>query len=632
MSSARKSISVDSFYGIVDLLENESIKRGSASDAMNWQFLGDHIELRRGVTLLGTNIEGNGRISGLFTGHRYDDGQVLMASYGRKVKYYDETTDDFVEVSTDLLPEAAALDDISFDEYHGIGGAFVYLSSKNSSIYKIPVANPDSAVDLSSTSHRGKIKIKMNRMRLWDRKDASGGFDTTGHYLSYIDKDELSDFTDVVAESLGSSGSTLYAGTLAFKSGFPKRTAMYVSISGTVAAGTETFRDTRNGTLLSNYGSTGTINYATGAYSVTFSNVTTSGVTADYYWEDSSTTGIADFSKSTPRTAGQGAVFRQDDGGSDHQNVGSIGTHDYCFHTYKTYDMFISSDDTDATNLPFRTKMGIPYWRAMYESSDGIYHIDAIDTSNPEVRLLRPSDLSGDNPKPKSISNNIKLEGYRFDQAEISERGNYIIVFCRTAASTVNDTMLAYHKIWKSWERHDIRASCSTEYNGVIIAGDSASNNVFEIFSGLTDEDIEIPNYVTFNRDHLDMPNMTKYSNIFEVRGNIGIDQEIDCYLAYDGGQFVKVGTIQGDGPYVDQSQKVTIGSYKLGQFQVGGGGSGIEASPYRVEFRINTPRMETITVQFRATKVGYASISHYGFKDIRAKGRSLPPQYLSNI
>src|ERR1700716_4079005 len=59
----------------------------------------------------------------------------------------------------------------------------------------------------------------------------------------------------------GALGGTHYAGTLSAVSG--KKTCMYVAIKEAVG---ETLTDDRNGNLVGNAGSTGTINYATGAY------------------------------------------------------------------------------------------------------------------------------------------------------------------------------------------------------------------------------------------------------------------------------------------------------------------------------------------------------------------------------
>lgn len=619
--------------GLVTRFESESIPEGAASDSNNWSNLGDRIELRRGQVLLGTDVSGSGNVSGLKVCRRFDGTQVPFYTYDRKIKYYDTVTEDWIEVGSDTLPAAASGEDVAIEEYHSLAGAFAYFSSKNSSIYKIPIANPGSVVDQSSTNHRGKIKIKQNRMFLWDRKDTNGGFDDTGLYGSYIDKDELSDYTAVTAET-GFTGAVngvnkSYTVTLAFKAAGAKRTCMYVSVAATTGAGTETFRDDRNGVLTSNFGGTGTINYATGAVAVTFFNAPTAGnVTADYYWEDATSTGICDFTKSTPRTAGQGFVFRQDDGGSDFQNIFSFGSHEYCMHTYKTWDLFLSSDDTAATNLIYRQRVGIPYWRGGLETGDGIYYMDAPNTSEePFVRVLLPNQLNTE-LKPKSISDQLDLTGYRFDTVVIKEWGLYIFVACRTSAATANDTLFAYHKLFKLWDKYDYRVSTMDSYNGTLIAGDSASKNVFTLFSSLADEDVEIPNHWVSGKMNLGREGV-KYSNKFVISGLIQVDQSLDVYLSYDNADFVLVGTINGDGSYVDQNQAVSVGSLTLGASEVGGGGSGIEASPYMREFRVNTPRFEKVRVKFTATAVGYVSVSMFGFKDIRQKGRGLPAQYV---
>lgn len=696
--------------GLFNRLENQSIpiESGAASDSLNWMSLGDHIELRRGQTIMGSNIDGLGKISGLFVAERFDSTEVVFRAYDRKIQYYDTVTEDWIEsTTTDILPAAASGEDVSFDKYHSLAGAFAYFSSKNSSIYKIPVANPGSVVDLSSNSHRGKIKIKQNRMFLWDRKDTAGGFDTTGLYGSYIDKDELSDYTAVLAENTAGAGTT-WAGTLAFKNpvvamtiatpavfsisahklraGDPvvfsttgslptgitagttyyvitagltanefqlsttlggtainttggesgvhtifasKRTCMYVSIKGTVSGNEEIFRDDRNGGLISNLGSTGTINYATGAYSVTFSGAVTGTPTADYYWEDSTAEGIADFTKATPRVAAQGFTFRQDDGGADFQNIYSIGSDEYCMHTRKTWRLYLSSDDTQATNLIYRNNVGLPYWRAGIETGDGIFFVDAPDSSEPYVRVLEPNQL-GTDVIPLSLSDAIDLRDYRFDACVVQEWGNYIAVACRHKSSTVNNAFFLYNRLWKLWDRFDFRVSTMDVYNGELIAGDSASKNVFKLFSGLTDEDTEIPNYWISGKDDLKMEGV-KVSNIFEVGGLIQPDQELEIHLSFGNASFIKVATIDGDGPYVDQGQNVNVGSNTLGSEEVGGGGDGIEAHPYRRQFRINTQRFEDVRVKFVATKVGYVSVSRYGFKDVRAKGKDLPPQYVVN-
>lgn len=616
--------------GTVTRVEDYSIPDGAASDSINWSSLGDHIELRGGRSLMGANVATPGNISGLIVAERFDGVQVAVRSRMQKFEYYDTATDLWIEsTTTDVLPVAASGEDIAFDKYHSLAGAYIYASSKNSSIYKIPIANPESVVDLSSTDHRGKFRIKNGRIYLWDNKTSVGGFDQTGLYGSWIDKDQLSDYTAIAAESLDASGPTTWTGTLDFKAVDSKRTCMYVSITGTVSGTPEIFRDTRNGTLLSNLGSTGTINYATGAYSVTFSGAVTGTPTADYYWEMSSTQGIADFSFSTPRTAGQGFVIRQDDGGSTFQGLFSIDSDEYCLHTKKSWRFTISSDDLDASSTIYRDKVGIPNWRAACETGDGIYYVDAIDGSEPFVRKMAVGDI---NPAviPKSISDNLILSSYRFDTSVVFEWGVYILIACRTANSTTNNRLILYHTLWQSYDFYDYRCSTLGILNGALIAGDSASQNVFTLFSGLTDEDVEIPNFWESGQHDLKMSG-TKYTNIFRLKGLIQNDQAYDVEFSYDNGAFVKVGEISGDGDYVDHTQRVTVGPLITGSTEVGGGSGGIEASPYEREFDVNTPVYERVRVRFTATKVGYVSISEYGFKDNRKKSKRGARQYVVN-
>src|SRR5688572_28710008 len=83
-------------FGILDEIEAQSIPDGAASASLNWQTKGDKIELRRGSRRLGSD-DGVGAVTGLIVGTKQDGTEVLFKTYGRQIKYYDETTDDFEE-------------------------------------------------------------------------------------------------------------------------------------------------------------------------------------------------------------------------------------------------------------------------------------------------------------------------------------------------------------------------------------------------------------------------------------------------------------------------------------------------------------------------------------------------------
>lgn len=710
--------------GVITRVEDESLPKGAAGvGTYNWLGLGDHIELRRGQAVLGTAVNGAGRVTGLRVARKLDaetGTQVMMSSYGRKVRWYDESTDDWDEVNVDQLPAAASGEDVAIEKYYSLAGAFFYLSSPNSGVYKIPVANPDSLVDLQITDYRGRIKAKSNGFYLFNRKDTNGGSDRTGLYRSWLDKVELSAYPFTEKEQSATAGNgviTALSGTLAAidkaTAANVKRTAHYVrigvpqgaakvitaitkatqavvssaahglavgqfvvfeGITGMVemngkiglivavptagsftvninstaytnytAAGTasvaEVFVDQRDGTLTGNTTGTGTINYATGAYVVNAPGIVTNTLHgyAEYYYEDSTDadSGSAnsgapfDFSYDIPRTAGQGLQLRQDAGGYLFQNVFNLYGDDYCFHSDTSFKLTVSADDeTEISNQQFLVKMGIPYWRAGFETSDGVVYVDGTDPNDVQIRRLQILDTAT-RAKPTTISQKLDLAPYRFNFAVVFEWGSYYVIACRTKDSAINDTVLLYHKIWKSWDIVDYRVSCIESYNGGLIAGDSGSNNVFSLFDGLADEESDIPNSWVSGEDTLGVEGQKKAHRAL-LAGNIGIDQEIDFMLAPDNGPFVTAFTIKGNGPYVDKGHPIQIGPNVLGSEMLGGGGDGIEAFHYRHEFTIHTERFEKMRYKFVAKKLGYASVSEIQFKDMRYKGRRAAFKYVS--
>lgn len=633
-------------YGLIDTIEDVSIPPEAASRTLGWLTLGDRIELVRGRHLLGTEIPGVGRVSGLQVGYTPDGTQVLFKTFGKKAFYYDSVSADFIEIGLDLLGAGAVTaadpygEDISSTSYNSLAGAQVWLSSPNSSLFKIMVANPGSAKDQydASKNFKGYIKAKGGRMLLWNRGKTGAGSveDKTGLYGSYIDKDEVSDYTNVAGEAIGAGGSTNYSGTLFAITG--KRTSFAVSMTD----GTEVFTDDKNGRLIGSLGGTGTINYTTGAYSIAFATVAAGPVTAGYYWEDSTANGLADFTKDVPRTAGQGFVLRQDDGGGSLMNVLAYNAAYYCLHSLKTWLFTLSADDLTANNNIYREKVGTPNFRAPIETGKGVYYIDDTDEAQPRVRLLTlDSNLAQVVPVP--ISNNIDLGDYRFDRSAGVEYGDYLLFACRTFNSEVNNRILALHKIWGSWDILPYYASCFAIVNGVLICGDSLSNNSYELFSGVDDDESTIENYFEGAADGLELDGMKKGKRVV-LEGNIGPNQAYRAYVAIDNSAFVEVGAgpvsdmfpegepaIYGQGSYVDRGQRVSVGPQTLGRGEIGGGSSfkdGIEAYHYKREFKIDQERFERIKLKFVAVGLGYASVSLAEWRDIRRKNLKIPNRY----
>ncbi|MDI6820931.1 MAG: hypothetical protein QMD65_02005 [Patescibacteria group bacterium] len=624
------------FFGLnTSISDIKSMPDGYAPDAMNW-ITGnekDCIILRRGSALLGkTRIEGAGKITGLGVGTKYNGVQIPFFSYGRKVKYYNLVADDNIEIGTDLLPIAD--DEVSIFPYQNLLGAYIYLSSINSSIYKIPVANPGSAVDQSSTTYRGFLKFGQSRSILINRYGTNGFKDLTGLYMSYVDKANLNNYTQVTNEAVGSSGSQNYTHTLVQITG--KRTAGQVQVVATVAAGTETFNDDKNGVLTSNYSGTGTVNYATGAINVTFSAVTTGNVTCSYYYEDATIEGVCDFSFASPRVAGSGRYFSQFDGGGSLNSVFPLANIFYCFHELKTWQTSIPTDDDDvsgsaiATNLPFREKMGVSYPYSAFGSTSEIWYINNANPNNPEIYALRlfTGATAANIASPQLISEVLNLSNYAFNKAVVFDWGNYLLVCCQQirngVADDFNSRTFVYNKRSGVWDLLDYPSSRLAEYNGTLIAGDSISNNVYTLFSGFDDDGEIIQNYWTSGQTNHGIEGQ-KRCNKMVVDGLIQQAQNIKVSISYDGGNFVDIYTIEGTGSYVDTGKSIAVGSYVLGS-KILGGGATVYANPFQIEFPLNSDRYEYIRVRFEAIGGGYTQINFYEFKDIRYKSHKVMP------
>lgn len=628
MSNKIPDFIVSQFAGLNTAIPDlYTLKKGVSPDQINWITgkFGDNISLRRGQALLGqTRQTGAGKVTGLGIATRYDGVQVPFYSHGQKVKYYNLSTDDTIEIGSDLLPSAADGEDVWFAPYQNLAGSFIYYGSPNSSVYKTPAPNPGSVVDQAVVDYRfGILKISQNRSFAGQRKGTSAGnFDKTGLYLSYIDKALLSSYTQTTSESVGTGDGTTktFLHTLSTMSG--KLTCMYVQATDTV----ETFIDDRNGNMIGSLGGTGTINYATGALSLTFNTapVGSQAITVSYYTEDSTSNGILDFSGTT---FGTGASYRQDDGGGSLMAIWAINNVEYCFHLLRTWQFTsaISSTDT-STNLPYRN-VGIPYSRAAFPTPDGIIFADLSHPTEPKFRRLQIAPNTNNlTIEAASISDALNLTMHAFDYCACFLWGDYE-VFCvqekiNGSANTYNSTMYLHNVYSKAWDKVNFSVSSLAEFAGTLIAGDPLSNNVFTLFSGFDDDGDPITNYWTDGNMNLGTDNM-KVVHRMVVNGLIQTDQNLEVWLSFDGGAFTKYYTILGTGAYVQSGVNTSIGSNTIGS-QTIGGGAPVTAHPFEVDFPVHSDRFNTVRVKFIATDIGAVQVNEYTYKDIRDKGRKI--------
>ncbi len=708
---------IEKWQGLItEIKDIKTLPIGASPDTINW-ITGryqDHIELRRGYALLGATRRGAGKVTGLAVGERYDQTQVPFFTTGQKCYYYLTSTDDTAEVGTDMLPAAASGEDISISPYQNIAGSFVYLTSPNSSIYNINVANPGSSTDLQSTTYRGNMTIGQNRSFLWNRKDINNSKDQTGLYLSYIDKATVSQYTQTTKEQLNATNASTqhFTGTLAFRASAPKTTSFYNQIAAPIAAGVainaivkgstteigttgahglvagdcvyfdgisgmtelnnlfgivykvvsstdfivaidssgftdytmsgnsykaEFFSDDRNGLMTSKEGGTGTINYATGAYDVTFIGVPINSkhLYGQYYTEDATTHGIADFSFSGSRTAGQGSIYRQDDGGNI-QAVMPFQDVEYVFHQLKTWALTLTSVDTAATNLPYRSDMGLPYFRGAYATDDGVIFLDNSNPAEPRVKILEIMlNSTTTTVVPTSISDVLDLSSFGFAYAVMFRWGDFDILMCQDSKNGVNTSFnsatFIRNRFSGVWDKLDYIASTLANFNGTLISGDWSTQNIFTLFSGFDDDGANIDNHWSSGQYNLGISGLKRFYRM-TIEGLIQKTQNIDIYLSFDGGAFTKAYTVQGTGSYVDQGAQTSIGSYTIGSKVIGGGASPVFANPFEVDLNFASDLFEYVQVKFVATDIGFVQINKFSYKDIRYKGRKITPERTVNV
>ncbi len=634
-------------YGIINKIPVQQVPDGAAYDSLNWLTMQGRIELVRGYTPLGTEVAGAGRVTGLKTGIRADGVNVAFKTYGKKAAYYSDAIGEWTEIGSDLLGSGVVdslgvAEDISLEFFEPIAGKQIWLNSPHAGPYKIMVTNPTDAISMydSSKNYKAYMRIYDNQAYIFN----IDALDRTTVRTSYIEVRGRADYTQISAEAYATGNNTVgpYTHTLAQKASSPK--ASFFDVSAT--DGTETFSDDMNGSMVGNLGGTGTVNYATGAMSLTFKNQTTANITVTYRYIDETTTwtpsggalsgSIANFVISLPRVSGQPNVFQQAHGG-DIKAISSLQNHKFIGHQYAFWDILPSLDDTKTTNTIFRENIGVRTLRGMYTTPEGIYTVDLSDLTNPKFVIVAFSGKTTD-IKPRVLSTNLDLSGYSFSELAVFPFNDYMCFSVRTADQPHNNRVFLYHRIYHTFDLIDYPISAADIYNDTLIGGDSLSNNVYTFFSG-NDFDGDTPNnfwksgisklgFITPRGKPRIITALKKIKKVF-LEGSIGPDQSLHLYASVDRGDFIEIldaegnPAISGDGEYIDKSQRVTIGSQTLGNKSIGDGTEttdGIVAYHYARYIDVARILGKFSEIQFMVScdKIGYASITKFDLRDIR--------------
>lgn len=603
--------------GTHNLISEELIPADAAKESIGWLTRDGVIELMYGRQAQGA-VGTAGKVLAEHTAFKTNGDVVrfrkIYDNTGGKVQYLNGST--WTDVITGLSSEI-----VTFSNYASLAGNFVYITGPTDGLFKIVTANPASYSDvyLSTKNFKGHSFIDKGRMIMWNTAQ-----DKTGLYGSYIDAQDSDVYTPVATENVGTGDGTevAFTGTLAFKAGGARRTCFGV----TVTDGTETFTDNYDGTLTGSEGGEGTINYTTGAISVTFDTapMNAQAITADYQWEDSSAKGVTDFSKSATRLAGEGFVVRQDQGGD---GIKSVIPHDGAYFSFKAHSVYQftpDAADTNPTNELIRTDIGIETLKAAVGTSVGIVFLNTGQPTRPMLNILTRNPV-GDNFVTTPLFAHFDFSKFRYDQVVLESWDKYVIVSCRENSLT-NDRLLLCDMVANTVDKAPYGGSSFAKADGFLYMGDPVSMTSYEMFTGFDDLGLAVQNSWTSggNKYGTDALKRTKK---YRFRGLISPDQEVGVYISIDNSDYQLVGTILGSGDYVDYTSTTAVGTSFIGAEPVGGADE-MAVYSFILEIKVRLPRFRKRNIRFIAEGIGYVALQEIVDFDIWRYSEKLPRQY----
>ena len=591
--------------GVHNVYDAENIPKDASQNSYNWITQDGTISLVGGKILVGT--EGSqGSVQGEIFGYKVDGTKIHWRKIGTKIQYYDGAT------WQDTVTGLTSTYEYTFTNYSSLAGNFTFAFGLDG-IYKMNNANPSSFISLYNASKNFKFRgafIDKGRTIAWGRTE-----DRTGLYGSRIDAQNSTVYTTVTGEA-----TTSLSGTLAFKGGGATRNCFGVQI--TITSSGQVFTDNFDGTLTGSLGGTGTINYITGAYTLSASGVGT----ANYQWEDSNALGVTDFTKSSTRLAGEGFILRQDEGGDAILTVklGIDGAY-YSLKSQSAYRLLLDSADTNPTNQVFRREIGIQSAKGATSTQKGVIFINTANPERPECTLLQQNPIGGE-VEPFKMFPHFKFQNYTYDECVIDTYGMYVLVSCKSSGADANDTTLLLDVANNKVDITGYGASTFAKDGTNLYMGSPVTQSIYQLFTGVDDDNGIVENYWESKDELYGAENLKKVKRL-RLKGLIDTSQYYELFEKFDNDDYSLIGTVRGDGSYVDYTNPQSVGSNIVGS-EVIGGGAGSVAYPYFMEIKLRTPKFRKRTIKLVAKGYGYVSVDTIIDRDILGFENRLPKRY----
>ena len=600
--------------GTHNRINDELIPSDAATDSLNWLTRFGHIELIPGrQTQGGSGL--TGKNYGEHTAFRVDGVSVRFRKVSTKVQTL------VAGVWTDVIT-GLAVGDVTFVNYQSLAGAFVYIFDPLNDIYKIAVANPTSYTALydATKNFKGYAFIDKGRTILWGvAKDPSG------LYGSWVDGQNSTVYTTITGEvTAGTSG------TLAFKGAGATRTCFGVAI--TITTGGQVYTDDYNGKLVGNLGGTGTINYTTGAWTVTAGGAGT----ATYQWENSNAKGVTDFTKSVTRLAGEGFVVRQDAGGDAIKVVMPFYGSYFSLKSKSCYRFTLDVTDVNPQNIIFRTDIGVSSLRCGVSTGNGIIYMNTANPSYPELQIISQNP-NGDNFDVNPVFPHFDWGKYTYNDAIVSSHNTWLLIGCSSTTTGENDRLIFGDMTDKKVDVSYYGIRTLTKDNGILYGGDPVSDTTYELLTGFDDNGIALQNY-WISKGEMYVENFPRAARLrymgrliktghLQFRGFITPDQNIQVYFQQDNGDYQLVGTISGNADYVDFTSSQSIGTNIIGVSNLGGTAQ-TQIYPFLMDMKIKVGKFRKRNLKLVATGIGYAAITNITDDHISFFDSRLPKKY----
>lgn len=569
---------------------DENIPKDACSYSKNWLTRDGFLVLSYGRLLIGSQGD-VGKVYSEHFGYKVDGTKVQYRKINTKIQYLNGST------WTDIITGLTATADYTFSNYSSLSGSYTYATGPDG-IWKIINSHPASPINVtnSAKNFKGYSIIDKGRMILWGRTE-----NPTGLYGSYIDAQDSTVYTTVSAEAKAAAGS----GTLAFKAGGATRSCFGILM--TITGTGEIYTDNYKGVLTGSLGGSGTINYATGAWTCTSAGAGT----IDYQWEDSNAKGITDFSFSATRLAGEGFRVPQDVGGDPIISVlvGLDGAY-YSIKQQSAYRLEISASDLTITNEVYRRELGMPFLRAAISTAKGIVFLNNSNSSDPKLTILRKNEI-GTEVEPYPLFPQFDFGNYDYDECNIYTHDRYIIIACKEKGTPINNKILLCDLTTETVDETEFPARSFAQDGDNLYAGSALTESTYLMYDGFDDDGLSVSNeWISKGEQYeaIGIAESLKKVKKLRVKGTIDPDQALEVYVSYDDADYSLAGTILGSGSYTDFNSPQSIGGNLIGTVQMGGADLSL-AYPFYAELKLKSPKFRKRNVKFVAKSIGYCSI-----------------------